>query len=314
MNLAKHTVDEGWWKDYLFKEVDNRERLALRYQCYKPSFRQTIQKVLDQYGLAAKLQLAKTRGTKCRILNLACGEGYFLHDLAALLEERGLREAAQLTGIDINSRAVITAEELCELSSLPRPYLSFYHYDYAQPLEKCLGLQAEGPIEFDFIFGLNALDFLPEAKAHLSHYYKLLTAGGILFMRSVVTSQGGQGWISPHPTIEPFFKLGMNYLAALNQGVDVATNQSEWLRELGAGTVEDIPVPLVGQGDSVLGIQILRLILLNFQGVAPVLIQKGLCTQNQYDEAMAKLFQEFGKHLKGQLGLVDTLACKPKPA
>lgn len=81
--------------------------------------------------------------------------------------------------------------------------------------------------------------------------------------------------------------------------MDVTTNQAHWLRELGAVAVEAIPRPLVGHGDTSLGLQTLRFILHNFQGIAPMLIHKGLCTQKQYEEAIAQLFQEFGKHLKG---------------
>jgi SAM-dependent methyltransferase len=310
MNLITN-ANEGWWKDYLFKEVDNRERLAVRYQCYKSSFSQILQKVLDEYGLAAKLQLAKVNRTKSRILNLACGEGQYLQELAALLEERDLLGGAQLSGLDIDSAAVTTAEEFCKLSKPPRPYLSFYTYDFAKPLEKCLGLQAEGPVEFDFIFAIHVSGYLPQAKAYLAQLYERLNRGGVLYLRDVVTTQGGLGWVAPHPALESFLRLGMDYLAVLNQGLDVATSQAEWLKELGAELVEAIPLVLVGDGDSKLGQQTLRLILLNFEATAPMLIHKGLCTQRQYEQARDRLFQEFGKHLKGQLGFVDTLVRKP---
>src|SRR5438105_631099 len=85
-------------------ESAERDRLALQHEIYKPRVRQVFEKVLDEYGLAERLKAPKIEPERVRILDIGCGEGWFLFDLATRLAERGLLDGCDLVGIDVDFR------------------------------------------------------------------------------------------------------------------------------------------------------------------------------------------------------------------
>ncbi len=101
--MQKSTLSHEDYRDYLFPSNSEMEanRLFIYHSVSKPGVTEALNHILDEYGLAAKLQAAKANGSKVRVLNFGCSEGLFLHDLAEKLEKRGLLEAADLNGIDI---------------------------------------------------------------------------------------------------------------------------------------------------------------------------------------------------------------------
>src|SRR5438105_4389333 len=103
--MSKHQDD---YRDYLFTSPSEGERLTIQHEHFKPSVLAAFNRLLDQYGLAERLTQAKATKTKLRLLNFGCGEGLYLHDLAQVLEARGLLEGAELNGLDINPASVAT--------------------------------------------------------------------------------------------------------------------------------------------------------------------------------------------------------------
>jgi hypothetical protein len=122
-------------------------------------FLDAVNRILDEYGLAHKLELAKQQGVKLRILQVNCAEGLYLHELARLLEERNLLEGAELYGITEDPTQISTADVYSKMANPPRPYLNFYQHNLHQPLADCIGLheglRASGLVQFDWLFGAN---------------------------------------------------------------------------------------------------------------------------------------------------------------
>ena len=76
-------------REYIFAETDDRDRLLIQYQAYKPSFERVLAQVLDEYSLAQRLQAALDNSAvpaTVRILDVGCGEGLYLQKIAATLE------------------------------------------------------------------------------------------------------------------------------------------------------------------------------------------------------------------------------------
>lgn len=298
-------------RDYIFAEADDGVRLMLQHEVYKPSVHRIFERVLDEYKLAELLEKAKSSGERLRVLDFGCGEGLYLHDLAALLEARGLLEAAELNGIDINPSAVTTAEQFSKLSKPPRPYLNFYLHDGTRPLEDCQGLRLAGEARFDFIFAIMVIEHMAEARRQVERLYEALKPSGVLYLRDIVLEEGPEGWIAPHPVWNVFRQAFWSSVPSVKEGLEVATEQAEWLREAGAQQVAALRdvIPLGGESDR--GQKMLRNYILIIRNSGPRLVSRGLLTQAQYDEILNTLFRELTRQSVGQAGFVDTLACKP---
>jgi SAM-dependent methyltransferase len=306
---------------YMFGMADDRERLALLHEYYKPSFMEAVLRVLDEYGLAMKLAQAaaialKTnnaiRATKIRILDVGCGEGLYLHDIAALLEKRGLLEGADFYGFDIDAKAIASASEFCKESNPPRPYFNFYLYDAQLPLANCEGLRLDigEPIEFDFIFVSSVLYHIPDAQKVLRQLWGNLKAGGLIYVRNMICTVGEGGVVLPHPAMLKLYEPGLAYLRRLNGGIDVASSVAMWIHDLDATEVQETQVvtPLGGSGEA--GLMLLRDVLSIIRNSAPMMVASKVISQQTFDEVMATLFQELGPHLQGYRTLVDVLAAK----
>jgi SAM-dependent methyltransferase len=283
-----------------------------------------FERVLDEYGLCHKLEQAKalkqakvSTFRKVRILDIGCGEGLFLYDFAALLEARGLIEVAKLVGIDMDATAIKTATEFSKESVPPRPYLKFTNRDITQPFQnEREGMTNVNLTGFDFIFAIVVIEHLAQAHQHIQRIYQhLLRPSGVIYLRdAVLQSQEvdeAEGWAVAHLAMGPFFEKLFGFIQNKNPAVEVAKDQANWLREMGAANVTTQHNKVISGGLTPDGIAMLRNWVMGIRSSAPFLISRGLVTQAQYDEAIKRLFEELNGYLQGRITLVDTLATKP---
>lgn len=301
----------GSLQDYIFGATYEGERLEITHKIDQLNFVDALTQVLDAYGLASRLEQAKANGNKLQMLDIGCGEGLFMHDLAQMLEERDLLKAAEISGIDIDATAITTAEAYARASSPARPYLQFYLHDATKPFDSNLALRAEGKTQFDFIYIGRTLDYLPNAENLVKRFYQTLKPGGIYYQHSVITLEGADGWLPVHPALRPFLQTYMSLVKSIHNGQDVAADASHWLDASG---VSNIQVRLDRQpvgGLTQRGMLGLRNMVMTVRNISPKLLEQGLITRKEYDDLMQTLYRELGPHLQGQWVFADTLAYKP---
>jgi hypothetical protein len=307
------------FRESLIRDANHSERLAITFEGQKVTFLEAIKRVLDDYGLAQKLELAKQQGHKLRILQVNCTEGLYLHELARLLEERNLLEGADLYGITEDLAQITTADVHSKMAKPPRPYLNFYQHNLHDPLTECLGLheglRASGSVQFDLVFGANqSLELSKGAKAILSQLYlEGVKPGGLIYFSEFLFEEDSNNrLISPHPAIDTLSRIGIvAVLKSYNPGVDVAIAMTEWLRELGAEQVADFKTVLEIGGQTVAGRAFMRSILLLLKTTGPEFVKAGLINQTQYDEFMRVIYQELTPQHVGQMICNTAIARKP---
>jgi len=168
------------YREYVLGMVDDRQRQERQHHHQKGGFVRIIEQVLEEYELAPRLAAAKTgQRAKLKILDVGCGEGLYLHDIAQVMEGRGLAQTASLYGIDINQAMIETAIDYTRLIKPPRPYLTFYLHDIRQPLQSQPGLLADGQPHFDFIYARIVLSLVSQARDNLERLYASLAPGGV---------------------------------------------------------------------------------------------------------------------------------------
>jgi hypothetical protein len=306
------------FRDSILRDASQSERLALSFEGYRTIFLEAINQLLTDFGLAQKLEAAKQKGQKLRILQLNCSEGLYLHELARVLEERGLLEGADLYGITEDLAQISTAEVYSKISKPPRPYLNFYQHNLHQPLTECLGLHEDlkmsGAVQFDFIFGLNeSLSLLKEAKTVLARLYQdNVKPDGLLYFIETILREGAEGWIAPHPAIAKLNKAGILVVVrSYNPGVEVALDMVDWLREQGASPCMEFKAKTAFGGETEQGRAFLRSILLAYKIMGPQLVKAGLLEQGLYDQLMQELYQGLTPQHTGQLTFNRVIARKP---
>jgi hypothetical protein len=306
------------FRDSLSTDVSYHARLALQFKVMQPLFEKAINQVLDEYGLAEKLSQAKQRGQVLRLLQLHCGEGLYLHELARLLETRGLLAAAQLNGIEEDQTQITTADEYRNLASPPRPYLNFYCHKLQQPLEECVGLRqglgASGATRFDFIFGgFNALSLTKNARVVVERIYRQnLKDGANLMFIEGVRREGPVGWRVPHPGMAKVVRTLHQIGASYNPGSeDIGTDTARWLGKLDAGPVSSYRALTPWGGPTEPGrIQLLNMLaIIRISG--PEMVKVGLITPQEYDDFIQIIYKELTPHHLGQYTFTVTLAAKP---
>lgn len=302
------------YKSYIFAEVDDRQRLMVQHEAFQPGFMALMEQVLDEYGLAGRLAAAKRSGDRVRILDLGCAEGLFLHDLAAVLEKRGLLEAAELNGIDIDRIAIATAEDFSKASRPPRPYLNFFVHDATQPLTDCIALRRNGLAQFDFIYALDTTVHLPNARQHIERLYSSLKPGGVIYLHSAVMEETPQpyGWTCLHPLLDSYSRALFATIAAINPGISVAAEQAAWLVALGAQQVQSEPDLVEIGGETKRGMDMMRNGIMLLRNVAPVLIAQGVISRPQFEFMMATLYRELNRASRAYITYFDTLARRPE--
>jgi SAM-dependent methyltransferase len=295
----------------IFTDMNDRERLVIQHDTFYPRFATMFKQALDEYGLAQRLAQAKANNTKIEILDVGCGEGLFLHDIANLLEERGLLKAAHLSGFDIDANSVANARLFADTNDPPRPELDFFVADAAKPLAE-QGITTTGG--YDFIMAIAILEHLVNSRQHLQQLYQLLKPGGVIYTRVFSAEPGERGWATPHPAFDPLYLPLVEFSIAKNPGVDTAYEASKWLQEWGAEKVQFSPDKVIADGKTPAGINMLNNWLMITRTVANSLVARGVLNQDQVDEQLAKLYQELTPEAQGHTTLVDTLARKPDHA
>jgi len=306
------SITKTEYREYVLGMVDDRQRQERQHHHQKAGFVHIIEQVLEEYELAPRLAAAKTdERAKLKILDVGCGEGLYLHDIAQVLEGRGLAQIASLYGIDINQAMIETAIEYTRLSKPPRPYLTFYLHDIRQPLQSQRGLFADGQPHFDFIYARIVLSLVSQARENLERLYASLAPGGVLYVRDLILGPDEAAVISPHPALAKITNLGFGLLKELNQGVQVATATAEWLRQAGASLVQAMPDKMILGGTSKAGMDNLNDYLAGVRASIPLFVGQRLISQNEVDCLMAQLYRELGPSCQGHQLYIDTLARKP---
>jgi hypothetical protein len=302
----------------MFNNAEHSERMVLRYRAGQAIFAEAINRILDEYKLTERLQKAVQNNQKLRILQLNCAEGLFLHELARLLEERGLLKGADLFGISADVAQITTAEGYSRLSTPPRPYLNFYLHDIHQPLEDCLGLhenlKVTAPTTFDLIFSPSeALRFTKNAAKVLERLYtNNLKPGGLILLTESILIEGAEGWITPHPILAELLRPILNPIYSYNPDVvDVAEAIAGWLEELGASEVQSFKVKQAWGGYSEQGRYLLRSSIVFLNVARPQYVQGGLMTAAHFDELLGTLYREIAPQHEGFTHFITTFGRKP---
>jgi SAM-dependent methyltransferase len=326
------------YQEYVLSETNDRDRLMMQHNIFKPAIIGIFQQVLLEYGLLHKLQQAKTLKeagasfAKIRILDFGCSEGLYLCDLAALLETYDLLDVVELVGVDLDATSIANAREFCKVSDPPRPYIKFFDGDLLQPFQSegvdntptdAATLAASSDASYDFIFAILVTVHLTEAQHQIHKIYQhLLKPTGVIYLRDTMlelvppvhktTDQNRiEGWSVPHPAIYPLLQQLVAFMQSKNPGIEVATAQAGWLREFGAAQVTTQHNFVVSGGATVEGREMLRNLVIGIRNSAPFLISRGLATQAQYDTMIKELFTDFSVYSQGYNTIIDTLAYKP---
>lgn len=304
------TFTKTAYRNYLFDQIDDSERLAVEHRMYKPNFVQKFGQVLDEYKLAEQIKAAQAgKRSRVKILDVGCGEGLYLHDVAYELETRGLLDGTTLYGFDIDANAIETALQFSKVSKPPRPYLNFFWQDLTNPLDENLF----GQTKFDFIYAHITLTFLPNARQNLETLYNLLAPGGVIFLRDLVLHEGEGGWnmAESAAALRPFCRGLNSMIGAVNGGQDVSLKYGEWLRELKANLVQtELDVLPVG-GETKGGMDSLRAAVMTLRNMKQLLIATGAMTESQIDELMTIIYREANANWVGSGSYMNTLGQKP---
>jgi SAM-dependent methyltransferase len=298
------------FQSYVFAAANELDQIDLYHQIHKKDFSKIIEQILDEYGLANRLQETNLNKSQTLILDVGCAEGRYLHTIAEILEEKNLLNAASLIGIDLNAASIANAERLAKEAQPPRPYLQFYLHDATQPLENCLSLKAQNKIKFDLIYALRFASFIPNARPAVMELYKALKPGGVIYLYDVVAKPGDEGWLPPPPMTQLVQAMFANF-ASLNGGVNVSAEEASWLKESGAEMIQTgVKHHITGDGSQEAK-QFLRFWVLTFHIAGPMLVKKGFLSQAQFENVMSKTYQELNPGSRGQLSFLYTLARKP---
>lgn len=164
------TVDVPLY-DATYREFDLDARRRVRLETYDEDLGQ------NGWLTAAEWRAATERlgiGPASRVLDVACGSGGPAVELAR-------RTGATVTGVDVNGHAIETANQLARCEGLARR-ARFVEADAAAPLPF-------GDDSFDAVVCIDAINHLPDRRAVLSDWHRLLRPGGsILFIDPIVVT------------------------------------------------------------------------------------------------------------------------------
>lgn len=297
---------------YVFASGDERDRLIIQHDGFKPKFLRIMQRILNDYGLMQRLKEARKFGTKVSVLDAGCGEGLFLHDIAELVEDYGFLDVVDLSGIDRDALAISLANEFKTVLKPPRPYLNFYVHDIRTPLEENPALLEANKLQFDFIYSTLVIEHIPNSQKLVESLYSYLKPGGIIYFRDTVNTEGTVDIQPPTPSMAIPTLAFRSYVISLNRGVVVAKETANWLRTLGAIKIETTEDIVPADGDSPEHIEELRNWVLVIKNSLPKLVESGRMSQTDADELMNKIYQELNNDPRGYWKLLDTIARKPE--
>lgn len=310
------------FKNYIFdSSYDEAARLQFQYKMFQPHFIEMAKRILGEFGLAEYIS-ANPEGI--RIIDVGCSEGLYLHDLATLIENTGLKGKTSLYGIDINPGSIATAEAYSQ--QVGRSYLQFYTHDLTQPFEKSHGLllDLEHPeravksgekLEYGLIYSNLVLMHVANARFHIERLYELLKPGGVLYLRDIVVTEGkADGWTNGSTYTQNIQVLGnivMKLLSSPNPTEDVALKSEEWLRAAGAEILLAQPDLYPVGGNTPVGRGLLRDFVMVCRNVGPMLVARNVISQQLLDDTMNDMFVSFTPQADGQFAFRDTVVRKP---
>ena len=299
--------------NYLFGEVSDQERLGFQHKSLQPVVTPVFEQMLDQYGLGQKLAAAKTAGQHEVMFDIGCGEGLYLHDLAALLEQRDYVSGADLNGLDLNPTVLEIAEEFKLVSKPPRPYLNFYLHDLLQPFESNTSLNWQSKTrDFALIYAIFVIEHLPNPRQHVLDLYERLEPGGFMYLLDCIYKEGEDGWIAPHRITVPLFEVITKMMLRISDGIQVGVEQGNWLREAGANVLEQKSYCLEASSKNEHTLATMRNYLHLSLNASASLVAKGMYSQEQAENIQATLFKELSLSSVGQLTVWSTLVQKPE--
>lgn len=302
------TLDPVDFQEYVFGSVDDRERLSLQHQIFEANFITNLNHLLDDFGLAQKLEAAKQSGQKVWILDAGCGEGLYLQTVATILQQRGLLEAANLVGVDKDGLAIILANELKAFSNPPHPSLQYYSHDITRPFAENLALK---DVKFDCIFEVAVLPYLPNFCEVVKGWYDHLQTGGVMYFRDFTTNEVETGWITYSPLLTPFFRHFIEFVTSVNRGLDVSRELPKCLTEYGAAKVETLAESIPINSTSKIGLEMLRNMVMMVRNSGPVLVKHGFLSQIDFEAVWQQMLVEINQDTITETTLINTLIQKP---
>lgn len=295
---------------YVFANGDERDRLIIQHDGFKPKFLGILQRVLDDYGLAERMKQARQHGTKVSILDAGCGEGLFLHDVAQEIAERSFLDVIDLNGFDRDALAISLANEFKTVLKPPRPYLNFYVHDLRTPFEENPALKEANKLQFDFIYATLVVEHIPNSQKIVADLYQHLKPGGVIYLRDTLVTE--VDYFAPTPAMAIPTKAFRSYVASLNPEVVVAKENVNWLKALGATQLQVSEDMVYADGDSPQHIEELRNWVLGIKNSLPKVVETNRMSQAEADALMDKIYQELNGDPRGYWKLLDTLARKPE--
>jgi 2-polyprenyl-3-methyl-5-hydroxy-6-metoxy-1,4-benzoquinol methylase len=308
MDNIEQPLSETTFQEYIFGSdtVDDRERLVVQHELFKPAFLTNLDKVFGEYGLQSRLEHAKQTGGKVRILDMGCGEGLYLYTLEEILAERGFGEVIQLIGVDKDAKAIDVANEMALEED--KVHVHFTVHDLTQPLYT----NPELTEPFDFIYEIASAPYVANFQAVLKNLFEnSLKPGGIMYFRDFTTNEQDTGWITFNPTLTPFFRAFIAFATVPNGGIDLSKQIPLYLAEISTAekiyTATDV-VPIDSKSE--IGMNMLRNMVLLVHNSGPVLVRVGKLTQEVFDSTWETMLNEIDEDTATETGLVNTLVKK----
>jgi SAM-dependent methyltransferase len=296
------------FQEYIFgsEDIDDRERLIVQHELFRPAFLESFAKVLDEYGLVACFAQAKATGQKVRILDMGCGEGLYLNTIEDLVKELGFIEAVQLIGVDKDVRAIEFANEM----AADKPYLAFVIHELTEPFASNANPLLSEP--FDFIYEVATAPYIPNFKTFLKTIFETnLKPGGAMYLRDFTTNEQDTEWINFNPKLTPFFRAFMEVITKPNGGADVSREAASYLAELEAAENIQTSVNIVPiDGKSELGMNMLRNTVLLVRNTGPMLVRMGKISQEDFERTWEITLNEIDEDIDIVTRLVNTIVRK----
>lgn len=291
---------------YVFSEADDVDRLVFQKTLYLQSFLETLEQVLDEYGLQERC-----RNGDVRVLDFGCAHGQYLDEMRRVLRERGVTNGLRMDGVDLNRHAIDYARRhhAAETSD-DRIDVRFAHFDGSRLLDECDELNDAGKVRYDFIYALLVLEHFEDAARQLARLYTYLKPGGIIFLRDFVMEEGEDGWRAPHPAAREISAQIFERIPSAAAGVRVADEQASWLLNLGAADVQVERERVVVGGDTEHGKAMVRNWVMTIANAGRHLVANGVVDADELERTLTVLREDLGPESTGHATYVTTLARK----
>ena len=174
--------------------------------------------MLEEYNFATQIRQANAQGNRPDLIDIGSGSGFYLIELAQILQKQGLLANCRLYGIDNNIEALEEGERQLDSQGLAGQPVNFYYHNVLQPLASCPDLAFENATESDFISIMRVLPYLPQAQQVFKQIYAALKPGGIICLADFTFHSSKEtGWVAPSPMESLFDKFNL-LVTGINNG------------------------------------------------------------------------------------------------